>query len=395
MVEPDEPTSRCVSALEPDFRLSFEEVALDDEPQEITELKFVPGSPETLLMLDKQGRVRRYELLSGRARLSGKFQLPDVEGGDDCGAVALAFDPLFATNHYLYASHCVTDKASRITRVSLADEFDDAAASAVTIIELGDERAQRPWHNVGSIGFDDENVMWALFGDKTLPQNAQDRSVPLGKLLRILPSRALEVGGFEPAEGNSGLASDPSVYALGLRSPWKGARDERGRYWVGDVGADSFEELNLIDAADENLGWPLAEGTCTASCSELTDPLLAYDRAADHRYALEDPDTNPTFARSIWVAGPLSSALERDPYACNLRGLMLFGDYFTGWVRAASASPDGTLEVDQPLGHLQYASAFAQAEDGTLYATTLGIYKNHGTDVRGRLYRALPATLAP
>lgn len=383
---------RCVSELEPDFRLEFEEVALDDEPEELTDLKVVPGATARVLLLDKQGRLRLYGLGDDGGTLLDKLQLADVFGEDDCGAVSLAFDPAYAENHFVYVGHCVSATASRITRVTLQEPFEAALATAVTIIELGDARATRPWHNVGSIGFDDDSVMWALFGEKTLRDNAQDSSVGLGKLLRIVPSRDPDEGGYQPAPDNDASATDPSIYALGLRSPWKGARDTEGRYWIADVGGDTAEELNLITESGQNLGWPQAEGPCQAGCRGLVDPLLGYGREADAGYALDDTETFATAARSIWVAGAFTGDGERgDPYDCNLRGLMLFGDFFTGWVRAAAVDAGGELSVDQPLGHLRFASAFAQDERGTLYATTLGVYKNHGMDPRGRLYRGRAA----
>jgi glucose/arabinose dehydrogenase len=390
-----EEAPRCVSALGADFRLDFEEIPLDDEPEELTDLKPVPGQPNQLLLLDKQGRLRLYELGESGGVLLDKLQLDTVFGEDDCGAVSLAFDPHYAENHFVYVGHCLNATASRITRLTLEEPFADALATAVTIIERGDPRATRPWHNVGSIGFESEAVMWALFGEKTLSDAAQDTSAGLGKLLRIMPSREPDAGGFEPAPDNA-EAADASVYALGLRSPWKGARDTAGRYWVADVGADGVEELNLITTAGQNLGWPLAEGTCQAGCRGLIDPLLSYDRASDSPYVLDDPETVATTARSIWVAGPLVVADDAsDPYACNLRELMLFGDFFTGWVRGAAADASGAVSVDQQLGHLRFASAFAQDERGVLYATSLGVYKNHGMDPRGRLYRAVATRARP
>jgi glucose/arabinose dehydrogenase len=385
------PDESCATQLSRQFRLDFEEIPLDDEPEELTDLKPVPGTDDQLLLLDKQGRLRLYELTAEGGALVDKLELADVYGEDDCGAVSLAFDPAYVDNHFVYVGHCVSGTASRITRLTLSKPFDEVQASAVTIIELGDPSARRPWHNVGSIGFDDDETMWALFGEKAVPDNAQDPGVALGKLLRFVPSREPGLGGYEPAEGNPGMAGDPSVYALGLRSPWRGARDGSGRYWVGDVGSDIYEELNLISGPAQNLGWPLAEGPCQAACGELTDPLITYGREGDSPYVLDDPDTVATASRSIWVAGPFDAAPDDpDPYACNLRGVMLFGDFFTGWVRAASADEDGVLVADQWLGHLRFASAFTQDARGVIYATTLGIYKVHGTDPRGRLYRALP-----
>ena len=122
---------RCVSGLEPDFRLEFEEVPLDDEPEELTDLKVVPGATDRLLLLDKQGRLRLYALAEDGGALVDELQLADVFGEDDCGAVSLAFDPAYVENHYVYVGHCVSATASRITRVTLDEPFEAALATAV------------------------------------------------------------------------------------------------------------------------------------------------------------------------------------------------------------------------------------------------------------------------
>jgi hypothetical protein len=355
-------------------------------------LRFVPGSSR-LAVLDKAGTLHVYELQGSSAHLLGAAALPNVDPNDDCGAISLAFDPGFSNNRLFYVGHCVSPTHSRVTRFTWDENLSAVPASAATIIEVGDAAASFPWHNVGSIGFDDATTMWALFGEKTLPDSAQNLATPLGKLLRLIPSRDPLVGGFEAAPDNpypGDTAAARSVYALGLRSPWKGTRDSLGRYWVGDVGQDLIEELNLVRAPGQNFGWPSAEGLCSGICDGLTNPLIAYGRNPAERYNFEDPQSRETGLRSIWVAGPFPAA-SNDPYRCNLDGLILFGDFFKGWVRVAQADVNGTLTLDRPVGHLEGVAAFTRADDGTLFAVTFGDYKGTNPGVVGALYRVSEA----
>ena len=161
------------------------------------------------------------------------------------------------------------------------------------------------------------------------------------------------------------------MYAYGLRSPWKGLRDAAGRYWVGDVGANTIEEIDLITGVGQNFGWSHAEGSCAVDCDTLRDPLLQWPHAGVTNYAAEDPDVVPTNARVAYVALEIEASAP-DPYGGALDGHVLFGDYCQGWVRGASVATDGTVATDVALGHLAVPSAWMRGTDGYVYAATFG-----------------------
>ena len=76
----------------------------------------------------------------------------------------------------------------------------------------------------------------------------------LGKLHRVAPSRQAGMGGFMPAEGNPAATPD---YALGLRSPWRGAyHPGKNWYFVAEVGPDggAWEEINVVTRAGREPG---------------------------------------------------------------------------------------------------------------------------------------------
>jgi len=77
------------------------------------------------------------------------------------------------------------------------------------------------------------------------------------------------------------------IWAYGLRNPWQFAFDKRtGDLWVGDVGQNNFEEINIVQRGD-NCGWPLYEGhevfipklveKSRLSKSDLTWPVYVYE----------------------------------------------------------------------------------------------------------------------
>jgi hypothetical protein len=182
--------------------------------------------------------------------------------------------------------------------------------------------------------------------------------------------------------------SGGDIYALGLRSPFRGIRDSRGFYWVGDVGGDLFEEINLVKAPAQDFGWSDIEGPCP-DC-ETEGPLLYWDQTPSAGYVLDDPHSSPTTARVAWV-GPEVLAHDPDRYGGQLSGSVLFGDYCAGFVRHARVDDGGALQLDAPLGHLQNPSSLRQHSDGYVYAVTFGrcetSKENAGDEPFSRLFR--------
>jgi hypothetical protein len=373
-----------------EFRVELEEVELEGSPTFVTDFAFYPGDSNQLLALSKDGQLRRYELGPSSATLLGTWAVGGVHDEGDCGAMSLAFEPDLAEGAFVYVGTCISNQGSAILRLDLDAELGVVEGSEVSVIYVGHEQATRPWHNVGSIGFEPSGVLWALFGDKAQRGSARDGASHLGKLLRIVPLRTPGLGGYEPAPDNPQLPGiqSPDVYALGLRSPFRGSRDSQGRYWLGDVGGDLFEEINVVEAAGQDFGWSDFEGPCSGC--ETAPPLLYWSQTPDAAYVLDDPQASPTTARVAWV-GPEVLPHEPDRYRGELAGNVLFGDYCAGFMRRAKLDDAGVLVLDLPLGHLQNPSALRQHSDGFVYAVTFGrceISKdNAGDEAFSRLFR--------
>jgi glucose/arabinose dehydrogenase len=373
--------------------LEFEEIALDAETTGVTNLVFVPGTEDQFLVLEKDGRVLHLGLDGDGTRLLGTFTVPGVFPNSDCGLISAAFDPDFADNRFVYFGSCVAKEYSRITRhVFDPADYGLIASSEAEILRVGDPMAPKSWHNVGSIGFDENGYLWALFGEKRIDEEAQNTGTNLGTILRIVPNREPDGEGYEPAPDNPFVGDDsrsPDIYAYGLRSPWKGAIDSEGRYWVGDVGAATYEELNVVSEPGQNFAWPQWEGPCEANCTEFVQPLSYWDRSSESDYALEDPDTNPTDRRVVWVGPEYRAYGGEDRYDGRLIGRTLFGDFCAGWVRAAEIDGQQRLVYDAYAGHLDSITGIAEAPDGYLYFVTYGNCKTFPYR-EGRMWRAVP-----
>lgn len=87
-----------------------------------------------------------------------------------------------------------------------------------------------------------------------------------GTILRIDPITG-EARADNPLVGGD-AADDDRIIAFGLRNPFRfTARPGKRELWIGDVGLNSWEEINVIasthDSVVENFGWPCYEGRFT------------------------------------------------------------------------------------------------------------------------------------
>lgn len=370
---------------------------------ELTGILFLPGD-QGLLLWDKSGRLSHHALTPEGLVLLGELKLDGVYNADDCGLISVALDPEWESNGYLYAAACSSQTHSTVTRYQFhVNDYAAVNASAATVIILGDPLAQKPWHNIGSIGFfaDAEQSMWILVGEKALPDRAQDLSTQLGSVLRIIPGREPTQAGYVPHPNNlfGGPDSDPSltlspeIYAWGFRSPWRGAVDDLGRLWIGDVG-DAYEEINLVRAAGDNFGWSAWQGGCQDSaCASMRDPVVYWGRDADHPYRVDDPEAEPSVLRVAWVGAPYQHQAV-DPYHGFLDNSVLIADMCVGFVRAVGVDSEGLVIRDDHVGHLAGLSGAAQGPDGYLYVTAYGGCTSDSEGIGGRVLRVVPRSRA-
>lgn len=352
--------------------LGFEELEIDGNA--FTDIVWHPSAADEVLVASHPGEVIHYRIEGDRATRLGAFTVPEVASMGDCGLLAVAFDPDWATNHLVYAGHCVArDFATRITRLTWDGESYDVADSARTVLEVHEARGPYPFnHNISNILFEDDGTMVVGVGDKSAAGTVgQDPHSLASTVFRIVPNREPDGDGYVPAEGNpftDPADGAPEVWAYGLRYPWRIARDpRRGWYFIGDVGEGRFEEVNVARTSATNFGWPECEGDCDPSQGGLVDPLLSYPHSEDHPYVDEDPETLPGPRRAVWVAPGRPNVSGP-----RLEDTFLFGDVCTGWVRGVTLDDDANVTEDRLLGHLPFVTAWVWSPEGVGYAITFG-----------------------
>jgi glucose/arabinose dehydrogenase len=251
-----------------------------------------PGFPKLLFVVEQPGRV--VVLKNGRRLAHPFIDLRDRVGydGGERGLLSIAFPPDYRESRAFYVYF--NNRAGNIE----IDEFhgDGATRSGSegrTVLEI--PHPVNANHNGGQMQFLD-NLLYIGTGDGGSggdpPNNAQNKEVLLGKLLRIDPrigiDRPYSVPSSNPFVGKPGR---DEIYSYGLRNPFRFSFDtvsaKQPRIAIGDVGQNKFEELDyatLAATSGANFGWDAIEGFApyeeensgTADPGGTTKPIFAY-----------------------------------------------------------------------------------------------------------------------
>jgi glucose/arabinose dehydrogenase len=181
----------------------------------------------------------------------------------------------------------------------------------------------------------------------------------LGKILRIDPrpsgAQPYTVPADNPFVGVAGAR--PEIWAYGLRNPWRFSFDSAtGDLWIGDVGQDTEEEIDLARATrgrdagkGENFGWNRMEGN-----DHLNDPV------PDDVVAPVITHTHDDGWLAIIGGYVYRGALK------GLRGVYLYSDYYKGDIRGARRTRGGATDLDLGISAAN-VSAFGEGPDHALY----------------------------
>ena len=312
-----------------------------------------------------------------------------------------------------YSSHCPLDASRNAPDLTACDdsyprdaqggffgvylrlsrfEVDESTGTADPASEqvLLNFRLNGPFHRGGGLAVDQSGHLFLSIGDQGGFESAQDTSDNFdGSVLRLavnvtdngdgtwtcpvgshLPRR-----GFDTVDEISGLYYcipdqnpwlDPAgslleeYCAIGLRNPFRLSVDSvTQRVWVGDVGADLHEEVDVIECGN-NYGWPFREGLDPGPRPEpssylgiLTDPVVEFARAE---------------ARSI--TGGYVYRGSRFP---ELYGLYIVGDFIEAqiWSVALDESTMTGTKTFLTRYPPENLVTFAQDNDGEIFFTDI------------------------
>ena len=180
------------------------------------------------------------------------------------GLLGFTFDPNYVNNGYFYIYYTDFDGTSIISRFESINNVESRFNTELKILQI-----EQPYsnHNGGSIDFGPDGYLYIALGDGGSGGdpflNGQNGNTLLGSILRIDVSKSSENSLYQIPNDNPFIDNDnfkDEIWAYGLRNPWRMSFDiKTGKLFVGDVGQDNFEEINIIEKGG-NYGWNIMEG---------------------------------------------------------------------------------------------------------------------------------------
>jgi glucose/arabinose dehydrogenase len=284
---------------------------------------------------------------------------------DERGLLSVAFHPHYRDNGLFFIDYTNTQGNTVIARYSVSSDPNRAnAASAQILLTI-----QQPFanHNGGQLQFGPDGFLYIGMGDGGSggdPGNrAQSLNTLLGKLLRIDVdnTNTYRVPPSNPFVNRAGAL--PEIWAYGFRNPWRFSFDrETGDLWIGDVGQNTFEEVDLQSVTSiggENYGWRLMEGfhcfTPSTNCNDgtLTLPVVEYSHADS----------------SCSITGGYRYRGTQSP---RLLGVYFYGDFCTGKIWGLSQNANGTFTSRLLIDTALSITTFGEDANGELYVDDYG-----------------------
>mgnify|MGYP006090268543 CR=1 FL=1 len=230
-----------------------------------------------------------------------------------------------------------------------------------------------PNHNGGHLLVDSDGYLLVGLGDGGAGNDphghGQDTSTFHGAILRIDPSTPIDTPYIIPPN-NPFLEEDPAflpeIFLYGLRNPWRFDVDpSNGDLWIADVGQDSIEEINLLEAGSytsgSNFGWASMEGSVKRVGF---NPLINYHEPV---YEYEHGDGRCSIIGGVVVNGGNLKGLE---------GSFIYSDLCDGKIRTLLPHDEKLVEYD--LGaFVELPISFTRALNGAIYVLSAngGIFR--------------------
>jgi hypothetical protein len=335
-----------------------------------------PGYPRLLFVVEQEGRI---VVLNGGKRVARPFldirSRVDYDGAER-GLLSVAFPPDYRASGRFYVYYVDKGGSIQIDEFHRASPTRAAPQSRRGVITI--PHPVNANHNGGQMQFLGEDLYLGT-GDGGAggdpPNNAQNKDVLLGKLLRIDPLAAEGKPYTVPASNPFvGAPGRDEIYSYGLRNPFRFSFDtatdpQEPRIAIGDVGQNRIEEIDYTTvpgARGANFGWDAFEGFApyeeedsgTPDPGHTTKPIFAYPHSR---------------GGSCSVIGGYVVA---DPTLPTLRGRYVYADYCEGQLRALTphlshATGDHKLGLAVPsptsFGEDTAHHIYVASQDGPVY----------------------------
>ena len=209
------------------------------------------------------GQIR---IIQGGSLLAQPFATVPAKTGGERGLIGLAFDPQFASNHFVYVYY--SEEIVVGTVIQRLVRFTDVNGVGQNRTVILDNLPSASQHNAGNLGFGRDGKLYLSMGDNTDPANSQDPNVLPGKILRY------NIDGSVPTDNPFG-ATNPA-FAIGLRNSFDFTfHPQSGTIYASENGQNCDDEINRI-VGGQNYGWRPNQ-PCGDNDPAFTAPLIRFN----------------------------------------------------------------------------------------------------------------------
>jgi glucose/arabinose dehydrogenase len=330
-----------------------------------TQVTSAPDGRKRLFVVQKGGSVR--VVRDGRVAPKPYLSIGNrIDPSGEGGLLSVAFSPSFRRDGLLWVAYSrASDGDLVVGRMKARGPGADQVRSKTLRTVLRVEHSRYDNHYGGQLAFGPDGRLYIGTGDGGSggdpANNAGDKDVLLGKILRINPFGACRDRRYCVPDGNPfvGKKGRDEIWLMGLRNPWRFSFDDAtGDLWIGDVGQDGFEEINRVGANPSriHLGWSCKEGRATYNASRC--------RA---RIDYLGPETVVRHDVAESITGGFVYRGKR--YRDLIGGAYVFSDFLTRRVWLYRPGP-GKVVQDARLGRGIGATSFGEDDRGEIYAVT-------------------------
>jgi glucose/arabinose dehydrogenase len=366
----DQPANATIRLQRMFQGLAFSQpVALLPVPNDMNQFWVVEKAGRVFRIVDEQGKYTKELVVDISDRVNAR--------PNEAGLLSLAFHPQYDKNNQVFLSYTATGPrlTSTISRFQ-APGGRLAADSEQVLLQVNQPYGN---HNGGQIAFGPDGFLYIGLGDGGSAgdpkENGQNPQTLLGAILRIDVDKGTP---YAIPEGNPFATSEDGrgeIYAWGMRNPWRWSFDRKtGELWIGDVGQNEWEEIDLIRQPG-NYGWNLKEGAHCYATRNCDKPEL--------KARLIDPVAEYSHEQGCSVTG---GYVYRGEHIPSLQGTYVFGDFCSGRIWGLSPSGDpgksqGSFEKKLLMKSDLMISSFAEDNHGEIYIIHYD----------GEIYKIIPA----
>lgn len=310
-----------------------------------TDIASRTGDP-SLYVAEQNGRVIRFD--PTKQKRSTALDIGNLTSASgERGLLGLVFNP---AGRFMFVNY--TDAAGDTVVARYAMKSDNTAdVTTRTVLFTVDQPYSN--HNGGGLAFGPGGRLYIGTGDggsRDDPQRrALNRTSMLGKIISVDPN------------ASDKKSAAPSMWAIGLRNPWRFEFDRDMNLWIADVGQDTWEEVDVAWAKNgsgrgANFGWSAYEGNARYNT----------DQSAPKHHP-------PVYVYRHGSAGCSISGGTRVRSAelPKLRGWYVFGDYCSGRITALNVSGQKVLATKQLVDNAGNVTAIRTVTSGDVYVLTL------------------------